>query len=51
MKCWPVIRHIRWLIYSYKVERHYEEWRKLGSLPFNRHLDEQVLNKIWRGEM
>lgn len=51
MKCWPIIRHVRWAIYVWKVERHYAFWSKFGMLPVNRRLDEEVLDKIWRGEM
>lgn len=50
MKRWPIIRHIRWLVLSHRVERHYRLWRTLGMLPLNRHLDDEVLNQVWRGE-
>jgi hypothetical protein len=46
----PIIRHVRWLYWSYQVERHYEFWRSLGSLPVYRHLDDEHLDRIWRGE-
>jgi hypothetical protein len=46
----PIIRHIRWLIYSWRVERHYEMWRQLGYLPVHIDQDVEVLNAIWRGE-
>jgi hypothetical protein len=46
----PIIRHIRWLYYSWQIEKHYAMWRELGSLPVNRHLDEEVLDQIWRGD-
>jgi len=46
----PVIRHIRWLIHSYLVERHYRRWAQVGALPVNRDRDEAVLDMIWRGE-
>jgi hypothetical protein len=47
----PIIRHIRWLYYSYQVDRHYEMWREInGSLPVYRNHDEKVLDGIWRGE-
>jgi hypothetical protein len=38
------IRHVRWLIWSWRVERHYAMWQQLGSLPVHRHLDEAVLD-------
>ena len=50
MKRWPIIRHIRWLYLSWKVERHYEAWRSLGMLPSNREHDDKILDAIWRGE-
>jgi hypothetical protein len=46
----PVIRHLRWLYWSRKVDQHYAMWMQLGSLPVNRHLDEAYLDRIWRGE-
>jgi hypothetical protein len=46
----PIIRHLRWLYWSWKVEQHYAMWESLGSLPVHRHLDEAVLDAIWRGE-
>jgi hypothetical protein len=46
----PIIRHIRWLVYSYRVARHYEMWTKLGFLPVHVDQDVAVLDAIWRGE-
>jgi hypothetical protein len=46
----PIIRHLRWLYWSWKVEQHYAMWLQLGSLPVYRDRDEQVLDQIWRGE-
>jgi hypothetical protein len=50
MRRLPIIRHIRWLILSWRVEQHYARWRQLGSLPVNRRGDDAVLDAIWRGE-
>lgn len=51
MRRLPIIRHLRWLYYSWKVEQHYTMWHQInGSLPVNRWQDEQVLDAIWRGE-
>lgn len=47
----PIIRHLRWFYYAWKVEQHYIMWRQInGSLPVHRHHDEAVLDAIWRGE-
>ena len=45
----PVIRHIRWLVATHRVNRHYEMWARV-SLPVNAHLDYAVCDAIWRGE-
>lgn len=50
MKRFPIIRHMRWLYLSWRVEQHYAAWRKLGMLPSNRDSDDAVLDAIWRGE-
>lgn len=52
MKRLPVIRHVRWLILKWRVERHYEMmWKELGLLPVNAHLDYAVLDRIWSEEI
>jgi len=51
MKRLPIIRHIRYFILYHRMEKHYEFWRSLGSLPVYRDHDIEVLNQIWRGEM
>ena len=35
----PIIRHVRWLILSWKVERYYAMWQQYGMLPVHRHRD------------
>jgi hypothetical protein len=47
---WPGIRHIRYFVLLYRVNRHYEGWMKLGYLPVHAHLDYDRLDAIWRGE-
>jgi hypothetical protein len=32
LKRLPVIRHIRWLIWSWRVERHHAMWRELSRI-------------------
>ena len=46
---WPVIRHIRYFVLLYRVNRHYESWMHLGYLP-RADLDYEWLDAIWRGE-
>jgi hypothetical protein len=51
MKRLPLIRHIRYFIELYRVNRHYEMWLGFGRLPVNSHLDYEILDRIWRGEI
>lgn len=51
MKRLPIIRHVRYFIGLYRVNRHYEGWRKLGYLPVHVEHDYAVLDRIWRGEI
>ena len=46
-----IIRHVRWLILSWKVERYYAMWQQYGMLPVHRHRDGETLDAIWRGEL
>jgi hypothetical protein len=50
IKRWPFIRHVRYFIMLYHVNRHYDEWMKLGYLPVHAHHDYEVLDRVWRGE-
>jgi hypothetical protein len=50
MKRWPIIRHLRWLYFGWRVERHYAMWQRIGYLPVHRHHDDAALDAIWRGE-
>lgn len=50
LKRLPLVRHIRWLIAAWRVERHYQEWSILGALPVNRDKDEKILRLIWDGK-
>ena len=50
MKRLPIVRHIRYFIELYRVNRHYEMWAQLGSLPVNAEHDYAVLDAIWCGE-
>lgn len=47
----PIIRHIRYYYYLYRMNQHYEFWRDtFGSLPVYIDRDLAELDKIWRGE-
>lgn len=50
MKRWPIIRHIRYYYYVYKVNQHYDMWRDLGYLPVYVQHDIDALNEIWSGK-
>jgi hypothetical protein len=50
MKRLPIIRHIRWLITAWKIERHYAVWLELGFLPVHRASDDAHLDDIWSGK-
>jgi len=50
MKYWPIIRHVRYFILLYRVNRHYEMWMQIGYLPVNADSDYRHLDAIWRGE-
>jgi hypothetical protein len=49
MKYWPVIRHIRWVYWAWKVDQHYRLWGEIGFLPVNAHYDFEHLDRIWKG--
>lgn len=51
MKKWPLIRHVRYYWYFYRMTQHYAHWRELGYLPVHVESDLDALNDIWRGEL
>jgi hypothetical protein len=46
----PIVRHLRWLYLRYRVEQHYARWWSLGYFPVHRKLDDEQLDRIWRGD-
>ncbi len=51
MKRWPIIRHIRYFYWAYRVDRHYRVWRAMtGTLQLYTQYDYDRLDGIWRGE-
>ncbi|MCA0404902.1 MAG: hypothetical protein LCH39_01955 [Proteobacteria bacterium] len=47
---WPVIRHVRYWITIYRINRHYDFYRSFGFLPTHAEQDYAEAEKIWRGE-
>lgn len=46
----PIIRHARYFVGLYRVNRHYEMYAQLGMIPVYADHDMAVLDAIWRGE-
>lgn len=46
----PLIRHLRAIRTTIKINRHYAIWTAVGSLPVNADLDYAIRDAIWRGE-
>ena len=47
----PIIRHARYFVTMYRINRHYEIWRMMGAIPWNIDKDYEVADQIWRGEL
>lgn len=50
LKRLPIIRHIRYFVTLYRVNRHYDMWSEFGYLPVHANRDYAALDPIWRGE-
>lgn len=52
---WPFrlwgVRHIRALILTYKINRHYDMWRSMGMLPSYASSDWEIVDRIRAGEL
>lgn len=46
----PMVRHIRAIVATMLVNRHYSRWARMGYFPSNSDLDYAVCDAIWRGE-
>lgn len=46
----PGIRHIRYMIAVYRINRHYEFYRSIGLLPIHAEADYAEANRIWAGK-
>jgi hypothetical protein len=51
MKRWPLVRHVRYFVHVYRMNKHYDFWRSLGYLPVNIEHDEKILQDIWDGKL
>jgi hypothetical protein len=45
------IRHVRAILITYRINRHYEEWSKLGALPVYADRDWAIVDRIRAGEL
>lgn len=45
------IRHIRAMILTYRINRHYETWASLGMLPVRADEDWAIVDRIRSGEL
>lgn len=50
MKKWPIIRHIRYFYWCYKLQKHVNMCSKLGIGSYAHENDLLVLKAIWDGE-
>lgn len=46
----PIIRHVRAIVATKRINDHYEMWAQIGFLPVNADYDYAVRDAIWRGE-
>ncbi len=47
----PIIRHVRAMIWMYRINKHYDFWLAQGSLPVNSHYDYDIVRRIRAGEI
>lgn len=47
----PIIRHVRYFVTMYRINRHYDQWASFGAIPWRASDDYEVANRIWRGEL
>lgn len=47
----PIIRHIRYYITMYRINRHYDECAKMGMIAWGAREDYEIASRIWRGEL
>ena len=51
MLCWPIVRHIRWFVLSYRVHRWAQQWGRMGiGLGCPNESDLKYLDAVWRGD-
>lgn len=47
----PIIRHIRYWVTMYRINRHYDEWVAMGAIPWGATDDYKEAARIWHGEI
>ena len=47
----PVIRHIRAIALTHRINRHYAAWRSIGFLPVHADRDWEIVERIRKGEL
>lgn len=45
------IRHVRAMVHTYRINRHYNAWAKFGFLPTNADKDWEIVGRIQRGDL
>lgn len=43
----PIVRHVRAVVFAFRVSAWEQQWRSLGYVP--RNFDGRVVRQIWRG--
>ena len=46
----PLVRHVRAIIATRNIIRHYRIWAAVGSIHFRADIDFAIRDAIWRGE-
>lgn len=46
----PVIRHIRWFVLNFRLQRFLNQWASAGFLRIPSQADLDYLDAVWRGD-
>ena len=47
----PIIRHVRYYVTMYRINRHYDMWASMGAIPWGAGEDYKIADRIWKGEL